>query len=468
MNEGMETDPGDPRPAGTADPLYLCLEHLPEFLARQRWFGRKAFPIRAVRPVDLVRLPASGGREATLASVEVAFAGVPAEHYLVVVLCGEEGQLAPALEDDQVVQALFGLLRRADQAVTGGSLVRGERAPGAQVLLDALPELLPVRRPPVEQSNSSFVLDERVILKVIRRLEPGPSPEYELGRFLATRTSFRATPQLLGALFLEGQTQATIATAHEYVQGATDGWRWLLERYRATAGPTPDDLVAALRELGSCVGELHLALASDPDDPAFAPEPIQQEDLQRWSAGLVGEVGVTLSEATRFFPDLFERRGEIAKRAMRMAHLRHSGMKIRLHGDLHLGQVLRKDDRWLVFDFEGEPGRGLSQRREKHSPLRDVAGMLRSLAYAAAKAELDGAPRGDRLERSRAAFLDGYLARVHGSGLLPSEDEDLLGLLHALELEKVLYEIRYEVNNRPGWATIPVSALLNPGDPSGA
>jgi len=179
-------------------------------------------------------------------------------------------------------------------------------------------------------------------------------------------------------------------------------------------------------------------------------------------------VGVTLAEASRLFPDLFERRSEVAKRAMRMAGVHPSGMKIRLHGDLHLGQVLRRDAGWLVFDFEGEPGRALASRREKHSPLRDVAGMLRSLAYAGAKVELDGAPRSDRVERSRAAFLDGYLGAVQGSGLLPSGDEDCLRLLHALELEKVLYEIRYEVNNRPDWARIPVSALLNPGEPSGA
>jgi maltokinase len=368
------------------------------------------------------------------------------------------------------VRSLFRLVRDEGCAATGGSQVRGERVPGAEAALQAVPmDPLTVRHPGVEQSNSSFILGEQVILKVIRRLEPGTSPEYEVGRFLTTRTRFRAMPALLGALHLEGQARVTIATAHEYVAGVKDGWSYLLERYRAAgAGPFPEDLIDELRDLGRTVGELHLALASDPDDPAFAPEPIQQEDLQRWSAGLVGELGVTLAEASRLFPDLFERRSEVARRAMRMAGLHPSGVKMRLHGDLHLGQVLRRDAGWLVFDFEGEPGRALASRREKHSPLRDVAGMLRSLAYSVAKLELDGAPRSDRVERSRAAFLDGYLGAVQGSGLLPSPDEDCLGLLHALELEKVLYEIRYEVNNRPDWARIPVSALLNPGEPSGA
>jgi maltokinase len=156
------------------------------------------------------------------------------------------------------------------------------------------------------------------------------------------------------------------------------------------------------------------------------------------------------------------------KRAQHLAHLTPSGKKIRVHGDLHLGQVLRTKDEWLVFDFEGEPSRSLAQRREKYSPLKDVAGMLRSFSYAGAAVELEGSPRTDRVPKARAAFLDGYLAEIQGSGLLPDKDEDVLGLLHGMELEKLLYEIRYEVNNRPDWAKIPVEALLNPGEVGGA
>ncbi|HVE82244.1 MAG TPA: sugar phosphotransferase, partial [Myxococcales bacterium] len=323
--------PARPPPPGGE----LSLERLPTFLAAQRWFGRKAFPIKAVRPLDVVKLPASEGQEAALAVAEVTFVGVPAEHYLVALLPdGGEG-LRSGFEDDEVVRSLFALARGGPPAITGGSLLRGERLPGAEAALAQAPERPPVRRISAEQSNSSFVLDEQVILKVLRKVEPGPSAEFEMGRFLATRTSFRATPALLGAVHLEGQTQATIATVHEFVPGAQDGWSYLLDRYRAQApGPLPQDLMAELRELGQRVGELHLALASAPGDPVFAPEPVQQEDLQRWSATLVGEIGVTLAEASRLFPDLFERRGEVVKRAMRMAQIHPSGMKIRIHGDL--------------------------------------------------------------------------------------------------------------------------------------
>src|SRR5262249_26470558 len=158
----------------------------------------------------------------------------------------------------------------------------------------------------------------------------GLSPEDELGRFLATRTRFRAMPALLGSLHLEGQMHATIGTAHEFMAGAKDGGSYLLERYGAGGATFPDDPRQELRELGRTVGELHLARASGAQGRAFAREPIQREDLQRWSAGLVGEVGVTLAEASRLFPDLFDRRNDVARRAMRMAKIHPSGMKIRL------------------------------------------------------------------------------------------------------------------------------------------
>lgn len=444
-------------------------DQVPEYLMARRWFGRKAFPIKAVRVAETVKLPASGGAEAVIAVVEVTFVGVQAEHYLLAVIPKEDGSFFDALADDEVIRGLFRLIRDSTQATLGGTVLKGARLAGAGKVLDAMPRSPTVRRLPVEQSNTSVVLEDRAILKVIRRLEPGLNPEYELGKFLGERTSFTGMAPLLGAVHLEGLTQMTVATLHHYAAGSADGWSYMVRAYREAGAHLPAELLGEIRDLGQRVGELHLALASDPDDPAFAPEPIQLEDLQRWSATLAGEIGVTLAEASRLFPDLFERRGEVVHRARRLAQLQPSGKKIRIHGDLHLGQVLRGACGWLVFDFEGEPARSFQQRREKHSPLRDVAGMLRSFSYASAAVELEGgAPRTDRVEKSRAAFLDGYLSTVQPSGLLPERDVDCLGLLHGLELEKVIYEIRYEVNHRPDWAKIPVAALLNPGEAGGA
>jgi trehalose synthase-fused probable maltokinase len=201
-------------------------------------------------------------------------------------------------------------------------------------------------------------------------------------------------------------------------------------------------------------------LASDPDDPAFAPETIGTDDFQRWSSSIIGELGVTIAAAAEKVPELAEQRDALVERISRLAHVEAAGRKIRLHGDLHLGQTLRSNGQWLIFDFEGEPARGYAQRREKHSPLRDVAGMLRSFAYAAATLELEGAPRADRETPIRREFLSGYRTRASPS-LLPTNDETFQLVLDTMELEKLLYELRYELSHRPDWVRIPARSLLS-------
>src|SRR5579862_5766485 len=133
-----------------------------------------------------------------------------------------------------------------------------------------------------------------------------------------------------------------------------------------------------VRALGKLVGDLHQALASEQTDPAFVPEPILTEDLHRWSSSIIGELGVTLAQASKVFPDVTDLREPLMQRAQRLGELTSAGKRIRIHGDLHLGQALQSHRGWLIYDFEGEPARSIDQRREKHSPLRDVAGMLRS------------------------------------------------------------------------------------------
>jgi trehalose synthase-fused probable maltokinase len=210
--------------------------------------------------------------------------------------------------------------------------------------------------------------------------------------------------------------------------------------------------------LGTRVGELHRVLASDPTDPAFAPEPIHQEDLQRWSSSIVGELGVTLAKAAGRFPELVDRQDALTERAKALASLAPSGQKIRQHGDLHLGQALWTGNDWMVIDFEGEPARPYTARRERHTPLRDVAGMFRSFSYAAVVA-LPSPARKRAVAAARTAFLEGWRGAVEGSGLLPRSEEDAGVMLDVLELEKTLYELRYELQMRPDWAHIPAEAL---------
>src|SRR5207249_64882 len=298
---------------------------------------------------------------------------------------------------------------------------------------------------------------EAVILKLIRKLDEGRNPELEIGAMLARR-GFHSTPTLLGALSLEGGFEATVGVAHRFVRVESDGWSYVLESFVKEPTPSPQ-LLAEIRELGTRVGELHAALAA-PDDPAFTPEPIRREDLQRWSAGLLAELERTIHVAASAVPGLKERRDALRGRIERLATAKPSGVRIRQHGDLHLGQVLRAGGQWLIFDFEGEPARPLAERREKHSPYKDVAGMLRSFAYAAGAASKKGAAPGDRSGPARKAFLEGYESKA--DDLLPGDERTRRLLLDALELEKLLYELRYEVGHRPDWVEIPARDLLAP------
>ncbi|MCY1003621.1 phosphotransferase [Myxococcus sp. MISCRS1] len=435
----------------------LDLTKLPEHLKSQRWFSGKAWPIKQVSVVDHANLDATPC-DLSLAVVEVVYELGQPERYLLPVKPSTDG-IKDALEDDGCLRALFDLIRDGAQIPSASGRVVGEWIGGPEGLL-GLPSPLPVRRLLVEQSNTSVVLGEKVIVKVIRKLEAGVNPEYEVGRFLATRTSFRATPVLLGALRLEGAAGATLALVHRFVPDSVDGWKYTLERMRQ-ARPVGDRFLSEMEELGARLGDLHQAFGSAPlDDTAFAPEPLLQEDLQRWSASIVGELGVTLAEAGRLHADLEKRRERLIEHAKRLAQVTPSGQKIRIHGDLHLGQVLRANDQWLIFDFEGEPARSFTSRREKYSPLRDVAGMIRSFDYAEATVALEGGtPRG-RVGPSRDAFLSGYRKATQGAAFLPSDDAAFDTMLRAFELEKLLYEVRYEMANRPDWVRIPVEALM--------
>ena len=416
------------------------------WLKRQRWFGGKEAEIARVRVVDEASL---GGL--SLLALEVSYReGRPAELYLLPQRPGSEEAL-----DEESGRAILEVLRRGLCLRTRAGRLRGERLDGPESALDALPERPAVRQLSSEQSNTSLVFGEAVILKLIRKLQRGKNPELEMGEVLARR-GFRGAPALLGALSLEGEVEATAGVAHRFLQVDADGWSYVLEAF--TRDPAPGAaLLGEIRELGARVGELHMALA-DPDDPAFAPEPLRASDLRRWTESLLGDLEETLRLAAAKVPGLSARAGRLRERIRRLATAAPGGVRLRQHGDLHLGQVLRCSGRWLIFDFEGEPARTLAERREKHSPCKDIAGMLRSFSYAAAAAERRGAVPGDRAGPAGKAFLEGY--RSTARALLPEDEEAGRILLDSLVLEKLLYELRYEVGHRPDWVEIPARDLL--------
>ncbi len=435
------------------------LSILPEYLKSRRWFAGKAWPIKSTSVIDHASLATTGRTDFTLGVIEVTYELGKPERYLLPVTLGPKGKIEEALDDDQLARAVLGLIRDGSEVPSGAGALKGERIAGTDELWAALPDAPTVTRISAEQSNTSIIFGQAVILKLIRKLEHGVNPELELGRFFARR-GFQQVPPLMGALHLTGSADSTIAVAHRFLPNEGDGWTYALERFRE--GPTlSPDVLDGFRKLGERLGELHTVLASDAEDPAFAPEPIRAEDLQRWSATIIGELGVTLAAATQVIPELEARRDALAERARKLATLEPSGQKTRVHGDLHLGQVLRTGDDWAIFDFEGEPARSFEQRRQKHSPLKDVAGMLRSFSYAAEVVIAEGKPVGTRSSSARRAFLQGYRAATAGAAFLPADDTTFAGLLDALELEKLIYEVRYEVNNRPDWVKIPAQSMLD-------
>jgi trehalose synthase-fused probable maltokinase len=316
-----------------------------------------------------------------------------------------------------------------------------ERGTVLPVLREVMAELpLPARAMGVEQTNSSIVYGDRLVLKLFRVLEEGPSVEYEMGRFLSTREPpYRGAPRLAGALELGG---STLATLFEFVPNQGDAWKLTLGALaRRDAGH-----LDRIRLLGRRTAELHRVLASDTTDPAFSPEPLdpdhQQAIYDGMRAGVAHTFELVRASSNPLAADVLAREGELHRLLASVAERPIAGMRTRTHGDYHLGQVLWTGEDFLIIDFEGEPNQTVAQRRSKRSPLRDVAGMLRSLDYAAAAAH---AP--DFTVPAEAAFLDGY-GRVDDT------------LVRVFLLEKAIYEIAYELNNRPDWVEIPMRGLL--------
>jgi trehalose synthase-fused probable maltokinase len=309
-----------------------------------------------------------------------------------------------------------------------------------------------------EQSNTSVVLDERLALKVFRRIQPGINPELEMLRFLAAH-SFANIAALTGWYTYTGELiDATLGVVQRYIGGSRDGWELALEAL--SAGDR--SFLGRLGELGAATGRMHATLASVSDDPAFAPEEPTVENLALFTASLDEQI-------ERVFDDLPELpelepiagRGEEVRDHLRsLSHIGVGGRLIRIHGDYHLGQTVLGPEDWVILDFEGEPGRPLLDRRRKRSPLRDVAGMVRSLAYAASAAPmLRGADvPADWEQEARGRFIDGYMATADPA-ILPAGGPALEKLLAIFELERAIYELRYELDNRPDWVGIPVACI---------
>jgi maltokinase len=442
--------------------LSLPEEGLRDYMLAQRWFGAKS---RELAHVRVIAAPVVRSVEPllALALVEIRFHASTHELYHLPLGFREDADNGIAVVDgwtaydalgDPVLARELVQLMRANQDVAGGEAVVELRSAG-----DGFGALERVRPMGAEQSNTSVVFDDELVLKVYRRIEAGVNPELELLRFLTAR-DFPAIASLEGwAAYVGTPLDATLAIAQAFVPGEGDGWDLALD---ALAEGDAEAFVERVRLLGETTGAMHRILGSDPSDPTFAPEEPSGEALGLLTASIDEEIERLFSA----LPDLPELepvlgRGEDIREQLRgLTHVGSVGRVIRNHGDFHLGQALWADGRWVILDFEGEPARTVVERRQKRSPLRDVAGMLRSFAYAASASSLERGvePPPGWEERAREAFLDGYLEEMD-LALIPSGPA-LERLLAVFELEKAVYELRYELDNRPGWVRIPVAGIL--------
>jgi maltose alpha-D-glucosyltransferase/alpha-amylase len=458
---------------------------LPEFLPKQRWFAGKARTIDRVSIIEHGRL--SGVR---LLEAQTEQEGDQAR-YFVPVVTRKPAQgfevssfqiaryrkgaaivpLYDALADDSLAR---GAVKAMAEGETAGSVSFHSTSAFGDISMDGDET---ISRLLAEQSNSSIRIGSKAILKGIRQIRSGAHPEVEVSRFLTEVAHFEHAPRLLGWAQIDAEQPTCVLVLHEFVENQGDAWsRFTDELVRQLEGESlqarDDDADPLYRELsvnqdsfkllGRRVGELHAALATPTDDSAFSAEPITADDLETWKSS----VREFYQKATTIVPEsaVLERKKTNIEAVIKSCSVAE-GTKTRVHGDLHLGQILVAKDDFVILDFEGEPGRTLEDRRRKTSPLRDVAGMIRSFDYAGAHAARTAVEMGI-MEAEMAAsvtrewcravtsyFLEGYRSAAPSSGSGSAE------LLRLLTLEKALYEVVYEAENRPSWLDIPLAGI---------
>jgi len=486
---------------GMAEKLRAQLENevLPRYIEQQRWYGAKAEPVKSAPLEDwtvwdrwLIALPkvndvsyfvpltlawedSEDERIKSLAPVTVARVRQQAN----------VGVLAEAIADERFCRAVVTAVCEKRSVPTVHGALNFIPTSNCREKAGADTEELNVSRLHTQSTNTSVTLTsptrgDRLFLKFYRKVRAGINPEFEVGRFLTEVARFPHCVPLLGSVEYSPEKEkapATLALLQGYVPNQGNGWSYTLgylDRFleghpSAEAAGDPKDVhgayVTLMQTLATRTAELHRAFAIRSGDPAFEPEVLTAQDVEAWKTRVKGEAEQTFA----LLKDSSIKKEQVLARIDACVAPKGAALKTRHHGDYHLGQVLLANNDFVIIDFEGEPSRPLEEGRRKHSPLRDVAGMLRSFNYAkwsalmrareADPAAEKAAPELDAWEAAtRKAFIAAYADASAGSGLYASFD-DVRGLLELAELEKVLYELRYEAANRPAWLHIPLEGL---------
>ena len=488
----------------------------PAYLQTRRWFAAKGRHIPRIHAEDFAVLREGAHGRYLMPLLCVPLGDTEQRYFMPTAVVSE------ADDDDETLMpfaiarlrrgARMGLLLDADASPDFAnavlhSLKRGDEigtVQGGKIRFTASPLLAneepvdtnAIRRMGAEQSNSSINLDDRMALKIYRRLQPGANPEVEIGRFLTDTAHFKNAPPTLGVVehVAADGTVTALAVLQRFVRNQGDAWTWTLnvltrimdalafgsDQSRSEGlGQGFDSYTPHMRRLGRRTAEMHKALAHPTDDAAFAAEPLTLDDVEesrRDAITLADRAFRHLEEIDHFDSDnartlaqrLIDRKQECYDLIDSCAVAPIGAIKTRIHGDYHLGQVLVVKDDVVIIDFEGEPARTLEERRAKGTPLRDVAGMLRSFAYAVATARRRIAERlpevssrlNDELMGFSQTFVDAYMESVKDSPVWIEDAGTQRRLLILHTLSKALYEIDYEAGNRPDWIDIPIEGVL--------
>lgn len=494
-----------------------------EWLRGRRWFSSKSRTVASISVADWGVLPLDQNAQQDMAVLALAllhYTSGPDDLYLLPLVASRDPQppgvrspAATTIEADGATWYVYDAFqftavqrRLLDLLVAGATLpldqgrvvFRPEAALPDPQQLHALPSRLVT----AEQSNSSIIYGQTAILKCFRRVAAGVNPDVEVSRFLTTRADFHATPAMFGSI--EYVSAAGVAHSlgllQSFAPNRGDAWEHLLAQLAQFLAQVPRGVelsdqalrretielastsLTEISELGRLTGQMHLALASDDFDPDFAPRPLTPEQVATWQATIRHESAAVLdlleqrlrqlpAEQQAAVQALLAARSQVETRIAALSDLSQSRLVLtRYHGDYHLGQVLVADSGFLILDFEGEPLRSLAERRAHSSPLKDVAGMLRSLSYAAQtslRAALGAADEQPQLARwidrweqqARRSFIDTYCSVTEGAPFVPPSPL-LDSALAVFELEKAFYELNYELNNRPDWLLIPLRGIL--------
>jgi trehalose synthase-fused probable maltokinase len=462
----------------------LLNRFLESYLPRQRWYGEKGHIVSNIE-VDTPDVVERADAFITLSVAHLTFESGNSYRYFVpfVIEHGESEETIVRLDAEGEIWSLISSstseefhrwLWEGVQGAAGTERFRWHlNSDQFRNLAKPLSRMLSG-----EQSNTNIAFGNEALIKIFRRVQPGLNPDVELGNFLTAEAGLSSVPGVLADLrmILPGGQEASIGIAQSFLAGSQDGWTWLNEQLVA-AGNDIDRRSAiqiAIRDLGRVTATVHLALA-EAHDPEIEPQPITDIDIDRWRSQTTSAVKTILSRVASKLPTIEHEQARVQAEALinygerLLASLAGYDLllglnKTRVHGDYHLGQTLHRGDGWFVIDFEGEPARPLAERRARYSPLKDVAGMLRSLGYARAFATQADNAWTDPARTLERVFLAGYRTGVYASPLAssiyPMSEEAFASTLRPWIIDKAIYEIAYELDNRPSWLWVPIMSLF--------